>query len=137
MVQFYRIRLRTYLHFVCHICRSSCIFTADDDMVSCPRKHCFVLLQIKIAVVYISLSLVALILGTIALRAVVAFVTYLLAGRTLWLLPNMLSEVCRILQLWYEGMSCFTEIFKKGLMPRSFHVCWPKGSAALYCSSGE
>ena len=49
--------------------------------------------------VYISLTIVALILGTIALRGVVAFVTWLLAGRALWLLPNMLSEVRRRLRL--------------------------------------
>lgn len=57
--------------------------------------------QIKIAVVYISLTIVALILGTIALRGGVAFVTWLLAGRALWLLPNMLSETVGLDQAFW------------------------------------
>ena len=50
-------------------------------------------LQIKVLVVYLCMGLVSLILGTIAVRAVVAFTTWLLAGRALWLLPNALSDV--------------------------------------------
>ena len=42
---------------------------------------------------YLCMALVSLILGTIAVRAVVAFATWLLAGRALWLLPNALSDV--------------------------------------------
>lgn len=49
--------------------------------------------QIKVLVVYLCMGLVSLILGTIAVRAVVAFATWLVAGRALWLLPNALSDV--------------------------------------------
>ena len=51
--------------------------------------------QIKVLVVYLCMGLVSLILGTIAVRAVVAFATWLVAGRALWLLPNALSDVRR------------------------------------------
>ena len=54
-------------------------------------------MQIKVLVVYLCMGLVSLILGTIAVRAVVAFTTWLLAGRALWLLPNALSDVRRFL----------------------------------------
>jgi hypothetical protein len=49
--------------------------------------------QIKVLVVYLCMGLVSLILGTIAVRAVVAFATWLVTGRALWLLPNALSDV--------------------------------------------
>ncbi|KAK9804442.1 hypothetical protein WJX73_000818 [Symbiochloris irregularis] len=47
---------------------------------------------VKLAVVYISMVLLCLILSTIALRCAVAALTWLLLGRSLWLLPNMLQD---------------------------------------------
>lgn len=51
------------------------------------------LLGAQIAVVYISATLLVLLFGAIILRAVVAGVTWSCAGRCIWLLPNMLSDV--------------------------------------------
>lgn len=48
--------------------------------------------QIKIAVVYISATLLILLFGAIFVRAVVAGITWSCAGRCVWLLPNMLSD---------------------------------------------
>mmetsp|Transcript_2710 Transcript_2710/g.8015 ORF Transcript_2710/g.8015 Transcript_2710/m.8015 type:complete len:447 (+) Transcript_2710:188-1528(+) len=52
--------------------------------------------KIKIAVVYISVTLLGVLFGLILLRAVVAGITWAAAGRCIWLLPNMLSETVGI-----------------------------------------
>lgn len=66
--------------------------------------------KLKIAVVYASLGLVSLLLGTILLRWVVAGATWFLAGRALWLLPNMLSEVSNTLLQGRAGVPCLPAI---------------------------
>lgn len=48
---------------------------------------------VKLAVVYTSMALLILIFSVITVRTVVASVTWLALGRTLWLFPYMLSEV--------------------------------------------
>lgn len=47
----------------------------------------------KVAVFYLSSGLLILILGLLLLRGTLAAVTWIVSGRTLWLLPNLLSEV--------------------------------------------
>lgn len=48
---------------------------------------------VKIGVFYLTAGLLCLILATLALRSALALSSWLLTGRTLWLLPNVLSEV--------------------------------------------
>jgi hypothetical protein len=47
----------------------------------------------KIAVFYLSSGLLALLLGSLLLRGAVAAATWIVSGHTLWLLPNIMSEV--------------------------------------------
>lgn len=47
---------------------------------------------VKVWVFYLSAGLLMLILATLALRSAVALATWLASGRTVWLLPNLLSE---------------------------------------------
>lgn len=49
----------------------------------------------KVWVFYASASLLILLLGLLALRGALALATWLVAGRTVWLLPNALSEASR------------------------------------------
>jgi translocation protein SEC62 len=53
----------------------------------------------KIGVVYVSSTLLTLILGALLLRALVAAASWIGAGRTVWLLPNLLSEEVPVSQL--------------------------------------
>ncbi|PRW58596.1 Translocation sec62 [Chlorella sorokiniana] len=54
----------------------------------------------KVGVFYLTAGLLALILGVLALRSVVALATWLVSGRTLWLLPNVMSEELPISQIF-------------------------------------
>lgn len=49
--------------------------------------------KIKIMVVYLSMGLLITLVGAILIRGAVAGVTWMAAGRSFWLLPNVLSEV--------------------------------------------
>ena len=69
-------------------------------------------MQIKVLVVYLCMGLVSLILGTIAVRAVVAFTTWLVAGRALWLLPNALSDVRRPGTVVADSYCCHGEVVR-------------------------
>lgn len=46
----------------------------------------------KVAVFYVSSGLLFLILGVLLIRAVLALVTWIATGNTVWLLPNLSSE---------------------------------------------
>ncbi|KAL3154943.1 hypothetical protein ABBQ38_011473 [Trebouxia sp. C0009 RCD-2024] len=48
--------------------------------------------KIKIMVVYLSMGLLITLVGAILIRGAVAGVTWMAAGRSFWLLPNVLSE---------------------------------------------
>ena len=48
---------------------------------------------VKLGVVYLSMTLLIVIFTVIAIRSVIAAVTWISTGRTLWLFPNMLSDV--------------------------------------------
>lgn len=48
---------------------------------------------IKVTVFYLASGLLTVILGTLVLRLFVAATSWILTGKTLWLLPNVLSEV--------------------------------------------
>jgi hypothetical protein len=47
----------------------------------------------KVGVFYLSAGLLMFLLGMLLLRGVVAAVTWIASGRTLWLLPTILAEV--------------------------------------------
>ncbi|KAL4432440.1 hypothetical protein ABPG77_001739 [Micractinium sp. CCAP 211/92] len=53
----------------------------------------------KVAVFYVSSGLLFLILGVLLIRAVLALVTWVATGNTVWLLPNLSSEDVPITQL--------------------------------------
>lgn len=54
----------------------------------------------KVGVFYLTAGLLALILGVLALRGVLALATWLVSGRTVWLLPNVMSEELPISQIF-------------------------------------
>ena len=47
---------------------------------------------VKIAVMYVSTTLLALIVAFLVIRGVIALVSYILTGKTLWVLPNSLDD---------------------------------------------
>lgn len=49
----------------------------------------------KVVVFYASAGLLSLMLGVLALRGALALGSWVLTGRTVWLLPNLMSEVSR------------------------------------------
>jgi hypothetical protein len=49
--------------------------------------------QVKLAAVYMSMTLLSLIMVTLLVRALLALVTWVALGRSLWLFPYLLSEV--------------------------------------------
>ncbi len=53
---------------------------------------------VKLAAVYVSMALIVVILLTLLVRGIVALVTWVALGRSLWLFPHLLSEVCCLLQ---------------------------------------
>lgn len=59
----------------------------------------------KVAVFYLSSGLLILILGLLLLRGTLAAVTWIVSGRTLWLLPNLLSEELPITQIFKPLLS--------------------------------
>lgn len=52
------------------------------------------MLQVKLAAVYCSMTLICLIMSTLLVRAALGLVTWVVLGRSLWLFPYLLSEVC-------------------------------------------
>lgn len=48
---------------------------------------------VKAAVFYLAASLLAVILGILTLRLLLASVSWVVSGHTVWLLPNILSDV--------------------------------------------
>lgn len=51
---------------------------------------------VRLSVVYLSATLLILILGTILIRGLVALVTWLATGRALWIFPNLMDETISI-----------------------------------------
>ncbi|KAI7845608.1 hypothetical protein COHA_000894 [Chlorella ohadii] len=54
----------------------------------------------KVGVFYLTAGLLALIMGVLALRGALALATWLVSGRALWLLPNVMSEELPISQIF-------------------------------------
>ncbi len=50
--------------------------------------------KVKLAVVYMSMGILMTLMGALLLRGAVAGATWMAIGRSFWLLPNVLSEVC-------------------------------------------
>lgn len=48
---------------------------------------------IKLAVVYLSMTLLTLIFSVLTVRSILAAVTWISTGKTVWLFPHMLSDV--------------------------------------------
>lgn len=54
----------------------------------------------KIGVFYLSSGLLVLLLGALLLRSLLAAVTWIVSGRTVWLLPNLMSEELPVSQIF-------------------------------------
>lgn len=52
---------------------------------------------VKLAAVYLSMFLIVLILVTLVVRGIIALMTWVALGRSLWLFPHLLSEVRRLM----------------------------------------
>ena len=57
------------------------------------RAYCSMCPQVKLAAVYLSMTLLSLIMVILLVRAVIASATWVALGRSLWLFPYLLSEV--------------------------------------------
>ena len=60
--------------------------------------------QVKIVVVYLSMSILLILMGAILVRGLVAAATWMAAGRSFWILPNVLSEVILTVTQPCEGL---------------------------------
>lgn len=49
---------------------------------------------VKLAVVYLSMTLLILIMVVLVVRTIIAGVSWVALGRALWLFPHLLAEVC-------------------------------------------
>lgn len=52
--------------------------------------------KLKLVVLYASMGLLIALLGSLLVRGLVAGVTWMAAGRSFWILPNVLSEVSHV-----------------------------------------
>ena len=62
--------------------------------------------QVKLAAVYLSMTLLSLIMIILLVRAVIALATWVALGRSLWLFPYLLSEARKPLAAlfpWFHG----------------------------------
>ena len=62
----------------------------------------------QVAVLYTSAGLLIAIIGLLLLRAVIAAFTWVVAGKTVWVLPNVLAEVrkCCDWACWQQIQQC-------------------------------
>ena len=51
--------------------------------------------KVKLVVVYLSMGVLMVLMGSLLLRGAIAGATWMAIGRSFWLLPNVLSEVRR------------------------------------------
>lgn len=65
-------------------------------------------------VVYLSMGLLSLILGTIMCRLVVMGLTWMVLGRGFWILPNVLSEVSGAMR---KGCKCIGRSTRRSTPP--------------------
>ena len=49
---------------------------------------------IKLVALYVSMTLIIVIFSVLIVRGLVAMTTWIPTGRSLWIFPNLLSEVC-------------------------------------------
>ena len=59
----------------------------------CTGSHLAPVRRVKLAAVYLSMTLLCLIFAVLLVRSLLALVTWVALGRCLWLFPYLLSEV--------------------------------------------
>ena len=57
---------------------------------------------IKLVALYVSMTLIIIIFSVLIIRGLVAMTTWILLGRSLWIFPHLLSEVCTMSCTLYQ-----------------------------------
>jgi len=93
---------------------------------------------VRLAVLYLLLALLGLIVGTVAIRGLVFSLVWILTGRALWLLPNLLSEDVPISQVLRPLVSLEPPSKAAAATPRqrALRLAARVGAAALVLGAG-
>ena len=71
---------------------------------------------IKLVALYVSMTLIIIIFSVLLIRGVVAMTTWILLGRSLWIFPHLLSEVCMTHQ-YYTRKACCLALHLRCMCP--------------------